>query len=80
MTLERSLESLDGVLQFLRQAVAMGDSDLNRLKLPLVRCGKADRDFEAVIVKCAVRSDGSLFCLVLILIAPSEMMPFLCWQ
>jgi hypothetical protein len=53
------LEALDGVLQSLHQEAANGNADLTGLELPLVRCGKVCRDFEAVITKCTAHSGGS---------------------
>ncbi len=57
--LREELEALDGVLQSLHQAAANNNADLTGLKLPLFRCGKACRDFEAVIIKCTAHSGGS---------------------
>ena len=57
--LREELEALDGVLQSLHQAAANSDTSLTGLKLPLFRCGKACRDFEAVITKCTSHSGGS---------------------
>lgn len=57
--LREELEALDGVLQSLYQAAAKSNSDLTGLKLPLFRCGKACRDFEAMIIKCTAHSGGS---------------------
>lgn len=57
--LREELEALNGVLLSLQKAAANKDADLTTLKLPLLRCGKACKDFEAVIVKCTAHSSGS---------------------
>ena len=57
--LREELEALDGVLGSLRETVTNTDADLTALKLPLLRCGNACNDFEAVIVKCTAHSGGS---------------------
>jgi hypothetical protein len=57
--LREELEALNGVLQSLHQTVANTNADLTSLKLPLFRCGKACKEFEAVISKCTAHSDGS---------------------
>ena len=57
--LKEELEALDGVLQSLRQATANNVIDLPALILPLLRCGQACQEFEAVIVKCTAHSNGS---------------------
>jgi hypothetical protein len=56
--LREELEALEGVLVSLRETVASTDADFTTLKLPLLRCGKACKDFEAVIVKCTAHSNG----------------------
>ena len=56
--LRDELETLDGVLQSLHATVAITNTDLTALKLPLLRCGKACREFEAVIVQCTAHSGG----------------------
>jgi hypothetical protein len=56
--LREELEALDGILGSLREAVTNTDADLTKLKLPLLRCGKACSDFEAVIVKCTAHAGG----------------------
>ena len=56
--LREELEALDGILGSLRETVNNTDADLTTLKLPLLRCGKACNDFEAVIVKCTAHSGG----------------------
>jgi hypothetical protein len=57
--LKEELEALDAVLQTLQETALDADAELAALKLPLLRCGKACRDFEAVIVKCTTHSGGS---------------------
>lgn len=57
--LKEELEALDGVLQSLRQVAGDGDADLKGLELPVLRCGKACEDFEAMLVKCTAHSGGS---------------------
>jgi hypothetical protein len=57
--LKEELEALDGVLQALRETATDAEADFAALKFPLLRCGKACQDFEAVIVKCTSHSDGS---------------------
>ena len=56
--LREELEALDGVLESLRETATKTDADFTSLKLPLLRCGKACTDFEAVVVKCTAHSDG----------------------
>ena len=56
--LREELEALEGVLASLRETVTDTDADLTALRLPLLRCGKACCDFEAVIVKCTAHSGG----------------------
>jgi len=56
--LKEELEALDGVLQSLHQAAGDSDADLTGLELPVLRCGKACTDFEAMIVKCTAHSGG----------------------
>ena len=56
--LKEELEALEGVLESLRETVTGTDTNLTTLKLPLLRCGKACKDFEAVIVKCTAHSGG----------------------
>ncbi|KAF4620150.1 hypothetical protein G7Y89_g14671 [Cudoniella acicularis] len=57
--LKEELEALNGVLRSLQETAASTDADLTSLKLPLLRCGNACRDFEAVILKCTAHSSGS---------------------
>jgi hypothetical protein len=56
--LREELEALDGVLESLQDTATKTDADLTTLELPLLRCGKACKDFEAVITKCTARSGG----------------------
>src|SRR5687767_12599122 len=56
--LREELESLEEVLQSLREAATSSNVNLTSLKLPLLRCGKACKEFEDVIAKCAVRSES----------------------
>ncbi|KAH8648324.1 hypothetical protein BGZ60DRAFT_390547 [Tricladium varicosporioides] len=57
--LKEELEALNGVLQSLQETIPGADVDLTTLKLPLLRCGKACKDFEAVIIKCTAHSSES---------------------
>ncbi|KAI9710011.1 MAG: hypothetical protein M1828_002340 [Chrysothrix sp. TS-e1954] len=57
--LKEELAALDGVLQSLYQAAGHNDADLTGLKLPVLRCGKACADFNAIIVKCTTHSGES---------------------
>ncbi|QSS66997.1 hypothetical protein I7I51_03209 [Histoplasma capsulatum] len=57
--LKEELESLDGVLQSLQQAVMAYGEELAGLNLPLLCCGKACREFEDIINKCATHSNDS---------------------
>ncbi len=57
--LKEELEALDRVLQSLHQAAGDSDTDLTGLELPVLRCGKACTEFEAMIVKCTAHSGGS---------------------
>jgi hypothetical protein len=57
--LKEELEALDGVLRSLQLAAVDNSTDLKGLNLPLYRCGKACRDFEAMIIKCAAHSGGA---------------------
>jgi hypothetical protein len=52
------LEDLNGILRSLQETAASTDADLTTLRLPLLRCGKACKDFEAIIVKCTTHSSG----------------------
>ena len=58
--LKEELEALAAVLQSLSETVEKHrDTDLTPLKLPLLRCGKACREFEDAVAKCSSRSGGS---------------------
>ena len=57
--LKHELEALNEVLGSLQQATANNVIHLPALKLPLLRCGWACQEFEAVIVKCTAHSGGS---------------------
>jgi hypothetical protein len=57
--LKEELEALDGVLKSLQQAAVDNGTDLTSLNLPLFRCGKACKEFEAVMIKCTAHSGGS---------------------
>ena len=57
--LKEELEALNVVLESLNQVAASNSADLTGLNLPLLSCGKACKDFEAVIVKCTMHSGGS---------------------
>jgi hypothetical protein len=56
--LKEELEALHGVLTSLEEIIASNDDHLSGLKLPLLRCGKACKDFETIIVKCTAHSGG----------------------
>lgn len=60
--LKEEVESLNGVLLSL-QKVAAGNSPglegLKGLNLPLLRCGKACKEFEAELIKCTAHCGGS---------------------
>lgn len=60
--LKEEVESLNGVLLSLQKVTAGNSADLDGLKglnLPLLRCGKACKDFEAEIIKCTAHCGGS---------------------
>jgi hypothetical protein len=57
--LKEELKALTDVLQSLQGTSVSTDADLSALKLPLLRCGKACKDFEAVILRCTAHSNGS---------------------
>jgi septal ring factor EnvC (AmiA/AmiB activator) len=57
--LGEELEELNGILRSLQETAASTNADLTTLELPLLRCGKACKDFEAIIAKCAAHSSGS---------------------
>ncbi|KAK3070783.1 hypothetical protein LTR53_009844 [Teratosphaeriaceae sp. CCFEE 6253] len=49
--------ALSGVLSSLNEMVhAIADVDMSALSLPLLRCGKACKDFEDALLKCSSRS------------------------
>src|ERR1700744_2300227 len=56
--LKQELESLEGVLQSLQDVQSDEQVDLSALKLPLLRCGQACRDFANIIKECTARSSG----------------------
>ncbi|EEH11709.1 conserved hypothetical protein [Histoplasma capsulatum G186AR] len=57
--LKEELEALDRILQSLQEAVVTYGDELAGLSLPLLRCGKACKEFEDVINKCVTHSAGS---------------------
>lgn len=57
--IREELQDLNGVLRSLQETAASTDADLTTLKLPLLRCGKACKDFEAMIIRCTAHSSGS---------------------
>jgi hypothetical protein len=57
--LREELAALNGVLQSLQEATANNVIDLLALRLPLLLCGQACREFEAVIVNYTAHSGGS---------------------
>ncbi|KAL8646083.1 MAG: hypothetical protein Q9226_007025 [Calogaya cf. arnoldii] len=57
--LREELEALNGVLRSLAETATGNETHLDALKLPLLRCGAACKDFEAVVIKCSAHSDGS---------------------
>jgi hypothetical protein len=57
--LQEELEALSEVLGPLTDIVnANTDSDLGALKLPLLRCGNACKEFERELLKCSSRSSA----------------------
>jgi hypothetical protein len=56
--LKEELEALNGALVALQETATNADIDLAMLRLPLLRCGKACEDFEALIGKCTAHSRG----------------------
>ena len=56
--LTKELEDLEAVIQPLRRAISTNETDLEPLKLPLYRCGRACEEFEAMITNPKARSDG----------------------
>lgn len=57
--LREELEALNGVLETLQEVVSYTDVDFALLRFPLLRCGQACKDFEAVIVEDTARPNGS---------------------
>jgi hypothetical protein len=57
--LREEIEALKDVLQSLQETATSTDADLTTLKPPLLRCGKACKDFYAVILRCSAHSNGS---------------------
>jgi hypothetical protein len=58
--LEQELGAISEVLGSLNEKfAATSDDDLSALKLPLLRCGKACREFEEELLKCSSRSGGN---------------------
>lgn len=57
--LRKELEALNGVLETLQEMAGNTDIDFAMLQIPLLRCGKACKEFEAVINKFTTRSGGS---------------------
>jgi hypothetical protein len=56
--LREELEALTLVLESLNEVAPEAQTDFAPLKLPLLCCGNACKDFEKIIVKCAEHSDG----------------------
>ena len=56
--LQEELEAYYEILQSLRNSVADDSAGLACLKLPLLRCGKACQEFEALILSCTTHSGG----------------------
>lgn len=56
--LKEEIKALNDVLQSLQETCVSTDADFAALKLPLLRCGKACKDFEAVILRCTAHSNG----------------------
>jgi hypothetical protein len=58
-SLARELEALQGVLSTLSDTLsATTDVDISALSLPLLRCGKACKEFEEELKKCSSRSSN----------------------
>lgn len=55
--LKQELEALTAVLASLQDAATSTDTTFAALKLPLLRCGNACKDFDAVIAKCTSHSE-----------------------
>ncbi|KAK6535999.1 hypothetical protein TWF281_000245 [Arthrobotrys megalospora] len=56
--LGEELLALRGVLESLQDTINGSNTDLKALELPLLRCGKACEEFEAIIAKCTSNSGG----------------------
>lgn len=54
--LQEGLKAFDEILQSLQNAVIDDTPSLVCLKLPLLRCGKVSKDFEALILSCTTHS------------------------
>lgn len=57
--LKEEIEALNGVLLSLQGVAAGNPTGLEGLNLPLLRCGKACKDFEVEIIKCTAHCGGS---------------------
>lgn len=57
--LREELKALQEVLRDLQEIATRVDVDLTSLKLPLLRCGKACKEFETLVIKCSAHSGGS---------------------
>lgn len=57
--LKEEVEALSGALGALQETATNTDFDFSMLRLPLLRCGKACKEFEAVIIKCTAHSGES---------------------
>lgn len=57
--LKEELEALGDVIQSLQQIASTDEVQFEALRLPLLRCGKACKDFEEIIVNCTKRSSES---------------------
>ncbi|KAF3050781.1 hypothetical protein E8E11_010522 [Didymella keratinophila] len=56
--LREELEALDSVLDALSQVITDSDSEFVALKIPVLRCGNACKDFEAILIKCSTNGTG----------------------
>jgi hypothetical protein len=57
--LKQELEDLNKALEVLQEMAINTNNDFTMLRRPLLRCGKACKDFEAVIVKCITHTGES---------------------
>lgn len=57
--LREELEALGSVLDALAQVVTESDAEFVALKIPVLRCGNACKEFEAVLIKCSAHGGGS---------------------